>query len=105
MYAALLLAGIVVLVFFPLPLATADLLPSAAPRLLWRAFLGAHATHATLIARCALRHRSLTPFSSTSIIGGTVGYTTVLALTASAISPGHPPPQRPRRQLHPAPPA
>jgi len=99
LYAALRVTGNVAFVFFALPLATADLLPSAAPRLLWRAFLGAHATHATLIARCALRHRSLTPFSSTSIIGGTVGYTTVVALTASSISPGHPPRERRRRQL------
>ena len=53
----------------------------------------------SLIARCALRHRSLRQFSATSIIGGAVGYTTVAVLTAGSIAPGHPPRERWRRQL------
>jgi hypothetical protein len=99
LHTALRVTGNGAFVFFALPLAAATVLPPHAPRLFWRAFLGAHATHATLIASCALHDRSLTPFSSTSIIGGTVGYATVVALTGASIAPGRPPLDRRRRQL------
>lgn len=98
-HAALRVTGNTAFVFFALPLAASAVLPPHVPRALWSAFLGAHATHATLIVRCARRHGGLTPFSSTSIIGGTVGYTTVVALTAASIAPGHPPRDRRRRRL------
>jgi hypothetical protein len=96
LHRALRVTGNTAFVFFALPLAASAVLPSRVPRLLWRAFLGAHAT---LIVRCAVRHRGRMPFSSTSIIGGAVGYTTIAALTAASIAPGRPPREPWRRQL------
>jgi hypothetical protein len=97
--AALRVTGNAAFVFFALPLAASSLLPEHAPRLLWRTFLGAHATHASLITRCAIRHRGLGSFSSTSLIGGAAGYATVASLTFASIAPGCPPAEKWRRQL------
>jgi hypothetical protein len=81
------------------PLALADRLPPHVPRLLWRAFLGAHAVHAALIALLARHHNSTGQFSALSKVGGAVGYTTIAALTGTAIAPGAAPKEPWRRQL------
>jgi hypothetical protein len=82
---------------FALPLAAGERLPANAAQGLWRTFLAVHAVHASLIARLALRHRGASAFSPVSIVGGTVGYASVAALTAAAIAPG-PPPREPWRR-------
>jgi hypothetical protein len=84
---------------FAFPLALAQRLPPGSPRVLWRVFIGAHAVHATLIVRLARRHESSGPFSPISAVGGAIGYTTIVALTAASIAPGRPPRVRWRRRL------
>jgi hypothetical protein len=96
---ALRVTGNVAFTAFGLPLAVPGRLPPNSPRLFWRAFLGAHAVHAGLIARVARRSHKTPSFSSISIVGGALGYTTIVALSASAIAPGRPPDQRWRRHL------
>ena len=89
--------GNVAFALFALPLGLAERLPPDAPKLLWRAFLGAHAVHATLIARLAGREES--SFTQVSIVGGAIGYSTIVALSGAAIAPGPPPPETWRRRL------
>jgi hypothetical protein len=96
---ALRATGNVAFATLALPLALTGHLPPQGPRLLWQVFLGAHAVHATLIVRLGRRHDTTRPFSRVSIVGGTIGYTTVIALSATAIAPGPPPRERSRRRL------
>jgi hypothetical protein len=96
---ALRVTGNVAFTAFGLSLAFAERLPPKAPRLFWGAFLGAHAVHASLIARVARQSNKTSPFSSISVVGGALGYTTIAALSASAIAPGPRPAKRWQRHL------
>lgn len=96
---ALRVTGNAAFVAFAVPLALSGRLPSPAPRALWQIFLGAHAVHASLIGRLARQGDTTHSFSLASIVGGGIGYATIVALSGTAIVPGPPPPERRRRQL------